>query len=313
MGFIELASFMLLAIGLYASVYGIDHEHLKSQVKKIATLLSVGVLFKTLIMTLGLMTLFDVQLGYAWLFSLAIAQIDPIGTAKYIEGSSASPKVQSILRTVSSFDDPITVILTVVGIGLVGADNSSHINGYAFSLLKNIGFAAFFIPLSRALEPKLSMRTIHLVTIFVLGLVVWQQLFLGIAIAALFVRPKHYEKNLPNVLQIAFILSILILLPLIRLDGESILIGLGLGVLGYFAQVVVGFLLTIGMSSKERRSIMFAQFNGITSVILALFLSTQLGSGLYNIPALIAFAVLTVDLLYILFNKQLAAIKTKTS
>lgn len=303
MELIKTVSYLLLALGLYASVYGIEHEHLRNQAKKIASLLSIGIILKTVIMTVGLYFLLGVELGYAWLFSLALAQIDPIGTAKYLEGSNTSARVKSILRTVSSFDDPITVILTVVGIGFIGIENNSFFSQYLVSLLYNIGFAIVLIQLFRYLESK-KVWVIHVISVLVILIVVWKQLFLGLAVAALFVRPKHYEQYLPRVVKYAFYLSLVILIPFIRLDTSSIVIGLVLGMLSYSSQILVGLIMTRGMKQSERRSIMFAQFNGITSVILALFLNSELGNDLYNIPLIIISAILVVDGLYYLFNRD---------
>jgi hypothetical protein len=85
----------------------------------------------------------------------------------------------------------------------------------------------------------------------------------------LFLRPPGIAKFIDHAIVVA-LGAAAVLLGLLLVDGIDLWKGIALGVAAYFAQVIVGFLLTRGLPEKDRWHISFAQQNGITAIILAL-------------------------------------------
>lgn len=121
---------------------------------------------------------------------------------------------------------------------------------------------------------------------------------LGIALVGLFLRPSKVAKFIDPVIVWA-LGAAAVLLGLLLVSGVNIWKGLALGVAAYFAQVVVGFLLTRGLPKKDRWHISFAQQNGITAIILAL-LFEPIHPGTV---AIVAPAIIVINSLHWLVNK----------
>jgi hypothetical protein len=123
-------------------------------------------------------------------------------------------------------------------------------------------------------------------------------MMLSIALIGLFLRPPKVDDFIDTAITWALRLAAIIL-GLLLVGGVDVWRGIALGVLGYAAQIIVGFLLTRGLPKKDRWHIAFAQQNGITAIILALlFEPIQPGT-----VAIVAPAIIIINILHWLCNK----------
>lgn len=117
----------LLAVGLYASTYGIDLKEAKQHFKIILSAVTIGVVLKAAIIGGSLALIFHDP--FFLILGITVAQIDPLSVAGLMKGTRMSPKAKTILASWASFDDPVTVILSlyapVLVMALTGTDLGS--------------------------------------------------------------------------------------------------------------------------------------------------------------------------------------------
>jgi NhaP-type Na+/H+ or K+/H+ antiporter len=299
--FYEPFTYALLAIGLYGSVHGIHRAELRQHREIILRAVTIGVLLKTLIIG-GLLYLFTGKLT-AFLLGLAVAQIDPLSVANLIQGGEhkLSERAQTILGAWSSFDDPMTVLLSIYALYLflphpASASLLELAIPFLLSLGQNLAFAGLVFILSRWSKNHQPAQLLLLATSFIAALAFkWM---LGIAIIGLFLRPEI--KRLPQIISAAYYLALL-LLGFLLVNGISWGAGLVLGLGAMLAQGVVGLLLTGGLPFEERLYLAFAQQNGITAMILALLFERSLPGAV----GVVAPAILFINLGYYLANRWL--------
>jgi len=299
--FYEPFTYALLAIGLYGSVYGIQLEELKHHNRIVIQAVTIGVLLKTLIIG-GILYLATRQLA-AFLLALTVAQIDPLAVANLLteDSSHLSERARTILSAWSSFDDPMTVLLSIYALYFfiphAGSENFVGIlSPFFLSLAQNLLFAGLAFWLSRQFKQNNLLQVLLLVACFVIA--VYFKWMLGIALIGLFLRPDI--KRLPDLISAAFYIAIL-LLGFLLVNGIDWLNGLVLALAAMLAQVTVGFLLTRGLPRVERFYLAFAQQNGITAMILALLFETQLSETV----SIVAPAILFINLGYYFINRML--------
>jgi NhaP-type Na+/H+ or K+/H+ antiporter len=299
--FYEPFTYALLAIGLYGSVYGIQLDELKNHNKIIIQAVTIGVLLKTLI--IGGILYMATRQPAAFLLALTVAQIDPLAVANLLTGDSThlSERARTILSAWSSFDDPMTVLLSIYALYFFIPHTSSEnflgvISPFFISLAQNLLFAALVFWLSRQVKRNNTFLILLLVACFVIA--VTFKWMLGIALIGLFLRPNI--KRLPDLISVAFYIAIL-LLGFLLVNGINWLNGMILALAALLSQVFVGFLLTRGLPRIERFYLAFAQQNGITAMILALLFETQLPKTV----SIVAPAILFINLGYYLINRIL--------
>ena len=125
---------------------------------------------------------------------------------------------------------------------------------------------------------------------------VWRFTMLGIAVVGLFIRPR-IGRQLVWAVQVA-LLAAAFMLGLLLIDGASLVRGLTLGVVAFGAQIIVGFALTRRLPMPDRIHLAFAQQNGITAIILALLLEAEF----HGVIAVVAPAILTINLIHLAAN-----------
>ena len=294
-------TYALLAIGLYGSVYSIQLEELKNHNKLILRAVTIGVLLKTLIV--GGILYLATHRPAAFLLALTVAQIDPLAVANLLRGgpSYLSDRARTILSAWSSFDDPMTVLLSIYALYFFIPHTASEnllglLSPFFVSLAQNLLFAGLVFWLSRQFKGKNTLLTFLLVVCFVIA--VYFKWMLGIALIGLFLRPSI--EHLPDFIAAAFYIAIL-LLGFLLVNGINWLNGLVLALAAMLAQVIVGFLLTRGLPRVERFYLAFAQQNGITAMILALLFETELPETV----GIVAPAILFINLGYYLINRRL--------
>jgi hypothetical protein len=305
-----LGTAVLLAIGLYGSTYGIDLESARQDSRLIITAVTVGVVVKA--------ALIGVTLALAWrdplflLLGVVVAQIDPLSVAALMGSRRLSPRARTILAAWSSFDDPITVVLTVYAaaiavdvfkLGVAGGVQGVHLASGWWSYLAdfglNLGFAAIVWLLWHYLvrrRPRLATALLGLA----LAVAVWQFLMLGLALVGLFVRPAWLQTWLPRVTEGA-LYAATVLLGLLLIDGVALPEGVTLGLAAFAAQVAVGWLLTRRLPRHDRLHLALAQQNGITAIILGLRLESQFP----RVVAIVAPAILVTNLVHFVANRIL--------
>jgi NhaP-type Na+/H+ or K+/H+ antiporter len=297
--FYEPFTYTLLAVGLYGSVHGIHRAELRNHREIILRAVTIGVLLKTVI--IGWVLYLFIGKPTAFLMGLAVAQIDPLSVANLIQGKEhkLSERAQTILGAWSSFDDPMTVLLSIYALYLFlpHSDNASLLElslPFLLSLSLNLAFAAVAFVLTRWTKSHPFLQILLLLTCFILA--VSFQWMLGIAIIGLFLRPEI--KKLPQIISTAFYIALL-LLGFLLVNGISWGAGLVLGFGAMLAQGLVGWLLTRELPFSERLYLAIAQQNGITAMILALLFEKNLPGTV----GVVAPAILFINLGYYLTNR----------
>lgn len=311
----------LLATGLYASTYGIDIKEARKHVKIILSAVTIGVVLKAAIIGGSLALIF--QDPFFLILGITVAQIDPLSVAGLMKGNRLSKKAKTILASWASFDDPITVILAlyapllvmqITGIELgsiTGSpDTSANIMSYIRELGLNLGLAAqafclytvvryYSKNISAWLAAGVSLAVYALLAI-TFSISVLYFMMLGIALIGLFLRPPKIDTIIDDVIKWALRVAA-VLLGILLVDGVNLWAGIALGIAAYSAQIIVGYLLTRSLPSKDRWHISFAQQNGITAIILAL-LFEPIHPGTV---AIVAPAIIVVNVLHAVVNKTL--------
>ena len=293
----------LLAIGLYGSTYGIDLAHARRDGRLIFLAVTVGVVFKAL--------LIGGVLALAWrdplflLLGIVVAQIDPLSVAAAIGDTRMSERAKAILAAWASFDDPLTVLLAVSAAGVVGSVRghagesiATGLLAYAGELAANLALAAGVF-LAYRLGPKRSWWEAVLLVIAA-AVAVWQLWLLAIALIGLFVRPRRLTAVLPRLVDVA-LGGALLLLGALLLGGVDPLRGLSLGLAAFAAQWVAAALLTRGLPAPDRRQLGFAQQNGITAIVLGL----RLEPTFRGVISVVAPAILVTNVTHFIANRWL--------
>lgn len=311
----------LLAVGLYASTFGIDLKEARQHLKIILSAVTVGVVLKAAIIGGTLALIF--QDPFFLILGVAVAQIDPLSVAGLMKGKRMSTKAKTILASWASFDDPITVILALYAPLLVaqltgtdlgsitgsrdgGVNLMTYIQELGLNLLLAGGVLAIWLVVryyakkAYAWGALVLAGLVYLLLAVSFSLSVLYFMMLGIALIGLFLRPRRVEKVIDHAITWALRVAAL-LLGFLLIDGINIWAGIALGVAAYFAQVIVGALLTRGLPRKDRWHIAFAQQNGITAIILAL-LFEPINPGTV---AIVAPAIIVINGLHHLVNKGL--------
>jgi NhaP-type Na+/H+ or K+/H+ antiporter len=311
----------LLASGLYASTYGIDLQEARKHVRIIVSAVTIGVLLKAAIIGCTLAFLFHDP--FFIILGITVAQIDPLSVAGLLKNRRMSVKAKTILASWASFDDPITVILSLYAplliaqcfgtdLGTITGDTAAthNLTTYLRELGFNLGLAAQAFCLYTVLRFYAKHITAWLVVGVSLGcyvllaltfsISVFYFMMLGIALIGLFLRPPHIDRYIDAVITWA-LRAATVLLGIVLIGGVNLWAGIALGVSAYCAQILVGFLLTTSLPSKDRWHIAFAQQNGITAIILAL-LFEPLHAGTV---AIVAPAVIVTNSLHDVANRLL--------
>jgi NhaP-type Na+/H+ and K+/H+ antiporter len=290
-----LAISYLLAIGLYGSTYSIDLGEARRDWRTILAAVTIGVILKA--------ALIGVTLALFWrdplflVLGVAVAQIDPLAVASILDNPRMSSRAKSILAAWSSFDDPVTVILAVYAATIVASYKGIHLTGspWVKDLLLNAVFAGAAWLVWRLLRRRPFAVTVLAVAL--IALAAWQFTFLGLAVAGLFVRPA-VGRQVSAAVQAALVLASF-MLGLLLFEGVDLIKGVTLGAAAFGAQIVAGFLLTGHLPMADRVHLAFAQQNGITAIILALFLQPRFG----GVIAVVAPAILVINLIHLGVNR----------
>jgi len=313
-----LAVTVLLAVGLYGSTSGIDLGQMVTNGRTILLAITVGVLAKAVVIAAAMSLLVGSPV-YALLLGVAVAQIDPLSVAALVASKRMSASAKTVLRAWSSFDDPVTMLVTVYllalaasgGQGLAAVDGAGGPLGLLTSLGKNLLFAAVVFAVwaaGRAVCALPAVATLRarpvgewvfrlagILVLFGVGLfAVTQFALFGFAIIGLFLRPVP-----PPVLEWVTKAALLLAtaaLGLLLGDGVNWTAGLVLGAAAYGAQVLFAPIVARSHSFVDRIYLALGQQNGITAITLALLVEPVFPGTV----GIIAPAILTVNALHAL-------------
>lgn len=303
----------LLAVGLYASTYGIDLPAARRNARLVVVAITLGVVVKAVLISAVLYLAFQ-QPAYLVL-GIAVAQIDPVSFAAARLQSRMSEQAKTILSAWASFDDPITVLLTVYAAAWVwpllpddpsaaAAPPHTGFDSFGLSLLQNLALAAVAAllwwgtqRLRRRVRPGWLVTVAQVVLLTAIAAyAVWQFLMLAVAIAGLFYRPP-VGPVLDRLTRLAF-LAASFLLGLVLVDGLRLPAGVALGFAAVGAHMLVAVLVGWRLPRSDRLDVVLGQQNGITAVILALVLERQF----VGTVAVVAPAIVVINVLHALTN-----------
>jgi NhaP-type Na+/H+ or K+/H+ antiporter len=317
----------LLGIGLFSSTFGISLPDARKHLVLIVKAVTVGVLLKALI--IGAVMSLVLQSAFGFILGIIVAQIDPLATAVLMKGNRMSKHAQTILRAWSSFDDPMTVLLSLCAPVVIAfatgttwhpiqnTAQDAGLAGYLVQVAVNLGFVAGVFVLWRLIKRRSGTANYVLTALVALGMyglfigalsvAIYYFLMLGIAILGLFMRPP-IDKAISHALQWALYVAA-ILLGILLLDGINIWKGFALGLAAYISQILVGLLLTRKLERRDRLHIAFAQQNGITAIILALLFEAYYPGTV----SIVGPAIITINIIYVIANRLLDTYLDKDS
>ncbi|TPQ21321.1 hypothetical protein [Streptomyces sporangiiformans] len=307
---------LLLGVGLYGSTYAIDLRALRDDLTGVVAAVTLGVVLKAALIAGTMVLIFD-RPEYLVL-GIAVAQIDPLSVAALDRSGRMSQRARSLLKAWASFDDPMTVLLTLYLAGYAyaaaGHEGTPQLTaggagGYAAGLVLNAGLLAGVLLLwwvgrrvaSRVPDTPPSRRVKDTATVLLvvamLVLAALQQLMLAVALAGLVVRAKILDKVLGRAVGGAFLAAFLAL-GLLLAHGVELWRGFVLGVAAFGAQAVVALclmpLFVRGLWRGDRIALGLGQQNGITAVLIALTLERDFP----GTAATVGPAVITVNVLH---------------
>lgn len=288
-----LASQLLLAIGLYGSTHDIDPAEARAHTRLIVTAVTVGVVLKAAFIA-GVLYLFTGD-PLAVVLAVAVAQIDPLSVASVMGDSRLSPRARTILAAWASFDDPVTVVLSVYAATLAFSSG-----GITVSHLANLGWNALFAAVAYLVWRLVRRGPAWLINLSAVTAVLvgaWTFLMLGLAITGLFLRLPD-GRRLAQAVAVAFPLAAF-LMGMLLVSGVALGEGLLLGAVAFCAQALAALVLTWRVPLIDRVRLALAQQNGVTAVILALVFERSLD----GFVAVVAPAVVTVNILHALANR----------
>ncbi|MGC4815676.1 hypothetical protein ACLQ29_34705 [Micromonospora sp. DT228] len=312
---------VLLAVGLVGSTRDISLAEVRAHLGTVLLAVTVGVVAKAALIAAVMVLVFG---DPAFLvLGVAVAQIDPLAVAAMSRPDRTSARARSILSIWASFDDPITVLLTVYvsafaldlsgggGGALAGAISDRPLD-LLLDLLANVAFAVGAWVLWRLLRaaglrddaPRPRVRTAlnWLAVALLIALVLfaaWQFLMLGVALAGLFFRPR-LGPVVGRSTQAAYLVATF-LLGMLLVHGVDIVPGVVLGLAAVAAQLVVSLPISRGLPTADRRYLAWGQQNGITAVILALVLERDFPGTV----GIVATAIVVINIIHALATAML--------
>lgn len=302
----------LLGFGLYASTSGIVIAEFRRQLRTVVIAVTLGVLAKVALI-FGVMFFAFRDPAYL-ILAVAVAQIDPLSVAAMHAKSRMSDSAKALLSAWASFDDPITVLLTVyitafaLNGGAVGGVGTFAVNLVLNLALAGVAFVLWALVRGRVRRAeaggravRYAVRAVMVVAVLAVGFVAVQySLLLALALLGLFFRP-NLGRWVDGLAQAGMVLALAAVGLVLAAEFSWVLAGVGavLGVAAFGAQAVVAFALTVPKRWRgDRVRLALGQQNGLTAIILALLLEPTFPGAI----AVVAPAVVVVNLLHAVAN-----------
>jgi len=324
-GLYAIAAASLLAVGLYSSTYGIDRAELADDRWLVVRAATVGVMLKALLIAGAMLVIWrDPQLA---VLGVAVAQVDPLSVTAIGNRRGMTSRARTILTSWASFDDPVTALLTVyisvfaikashrslADLGSIGGSTRDLLVGVALA----IGLALTALVIRRVLQRQAragrSIATIRVAESFALVgflvLAVAEFVMLFAALLGLILRPAWLKPWITRIATGAYFAAALALGLVLTPSVRAVLVGVALGIAAVLAHVVTALLLTRGLPPQDRAYLALGQQNGITAITLALLLEPYFP----DTVAIVAVAVLVVNVLYVINNLSFERIVRRRS
>ncbi|WP_367137563.1 hypothetical protein [Saccharothrix sp. HUAS TT1] len=302
----------LLGFGLYASTSGIVIAEFRAQLRTVVLAVTLGVLAKVALI-FGVVFLVFRDANHL-ILAVAVAQIDPLSVAAMRAKSRMSDSAKALLSAWASFDDPITVLLTVyitsfaLRGGAVGGVGSFAVNLVLNLALAGVAYMLWTLVRGRVRRAeaggravRYAVRAVMVVAVLAVGFVAVQHaLLLALALLGLFFRP-NLGRWVDGLAEAGMFLAIAAVGLVLAAEFSWALAGVGavLGLAAYGAQAVVAFGLTAPKRWRgDRVRLALGQQNGLTAIILALLLEPAFPGSI----AVVAPAVVVVNLLHAVAN-----------
>ncbi|MFC7914451.1 hypothetical protein [Streptomyces sp. NPDC057386] len=322
---------LLLSIGLYGSTHGIDLSEARGSLRVVLVAVTAGVVFKAALIGAVMVLAFH-RVEYLVL-GIAVAQIDPLSVAAMQDDKRVSPRAKAILSIWASFDDPMTVLLTVyvsaltirLGAdgdtsGSLGADTADVFGNLLLNLLLFAAVTAVWTLIRLAWllrrrsaraaggagEPAAAPRSFDVLALLLVAVLVAvaasTTLVLAVALTGLVVRLGRFARVLDGAVTLAFLVASA-LLGAVLSERIHVYQGVVLGASAFAAQYVVTLLIgrllvSPPLSPADRAHLGLGQQNGITAILLALSLEPTF----HGTVAVVGPAVVTVNLLHFAFR-----------
>jgi hypothetical protein len=291
---------MLLATGLYASVAAIDTGRLKHDTGLILRVVTIGVALKTLV--IGSVVYLFIQDWTAFAFAVIVAQIDPLAVGALTNQKSGrlGKRSKNILLAWASFDDPVTVVIAVLISTYLLSATLPNGSEYIFLQLGNLIIPAIAYFVSRFFGNHKYINSAILFIVFAIS--IWYGWMLAVAISGLFLRPFS-GRITTTAVSAAFVISLLLVGAYLVFPVNMQLVFV-LAFAAVTGQIIATLLLARELESRERLFVAFAQQNGITALILALFFARLIP----NIVEIVALSVFVINVIHFLAFSTLDAI-----
>lgn len=276
---ILLLSSLFLSVALFANVQGIDGEFIKKYKSRSITIVSVGLVFKAA--ALGLLAYLITKDLRVVLVATLMSQIDPSFTNWAQRMFKIKGRVAQLTLVESTFDDPISTLLTIYIALPISLAGKISLDFYFFLLLLNLVFVGLFLYAKHKTKIHNSFLPSALV---VLGGIF--NVFLGVALSGLFFRVKKVIFDEPiNLITYASYFIIGVFLPSAGIDlWKGLVVAL---LLVYVVRPFEALLFFRGFSWVEKAVIATAEQKGITTLLLLLIVQPQLNVLPIVLPAML--------------------------
>jgi NhaP-type Na+/H+ or K+/H+ antiporter len=315
---------LLLGIGLFGSTHEIEPREIRRDLRTVVVAVTLGVVVKaSLIAAVMVLAFGDPQY---LVLGIAVAQIDPLSVAAMNGRRRMSRRAKSLLSAWASFDDPMTVLLTlyvsvlayrasgrsgVPGTGSGGGGLTTFLVDLGWNALLLAAVAVAWFPVRRLMRDRsgpASRRQDAAVLLLLAALLVVAalcMLMLAVAAAGLFLRLDVVRRVIRRAVPVAF-WAASFALGLLVVNGISPWRGVLLGLAAFGAQALIALLivprLMHGLDRTDRVHLALGQQNGITAIILALTLERDFPGTV----GIVAPAILTINVLYYATNETWA-------
>ncbi|GHF41066.1 hypothetical protein [Streptomyces griseosporeus] len=321
---------LLLSIGLYGSTHDIDLSEARGSLRVVLVAVTAGVVLKAAL--IGAVMVLAFHRTEYLVLGIAVAQIDPLSVAAMQDDERVSPRAKAILSIWASFDDPMTVLLTVYvsalairlgpdgdSTGSLGADTADVFGNLLLNLLLFAAVLAVWtlIRLGWLLRRRRA-RTAGagpapaaprsfdvwalLLVVALVAVAASTTLVLAVALAGLVVHVGRFAPVLDGAVMLAFLAASALLGAVLsgRVDlYQGMLLGASAFAAQFLVTLLIGRLLVRPrLSRADRAHLGLGQQNGITAILLAL----SLESTFRGTVAVVGPAIVTVNLLHYAFR-----------
>lgn len=308
---------LLLCIGLFMAVFGIDKQEAKQEWRVVAVAITFGVLCKYALI-FGALYVSTRQWQYAVL-AMAMAQIDPLSVAAIAGDVRMTARTKAVLSMWASFDDPMTALATPLIISIAGSaiglnasndSNGSTIYGIVLLIVGSAALLALRYKRGKKLAVILTETHHKAGALTTIAAGAATRLYSVPAAAALLFRPIWLAKGRrADIITTATLCGATFLLGILLAGGVDVRGGILLGLMTFCSQMIVSWLVlwiaaklpglpTGRFSRRDAWHLALAQQNGITAIVLALNLEPQIPGAI----ATISLAIVTVNVVHFIAN-----------